>query len=275
MRIFLIAFLVCAGSSLHAQELYVFKEPASNMPANSFAIRLNDHYTAQNKLYTGAGHRFMPQLYFGFSKKLMIHLGATFSNMHTPDFRYESVDVYAKYRFLSHDDVHKHFRMAAYIEAAKTKAPFHYNEINLMGDKSGIGAGLVVTQLWNKFAVTATVGNTEVLDKSRRYVVIYIPARSYSSFDYAISTGYLVLPREYTSYKQVNLNLYLELIGQQSLDRDYHFTDLAPAVQFIFNSNTKLNIGYRTQLGGNSPRMSPNSWLFSFERTFLGAFRKK
>ena len=96
----------------------------------------------------------MPQVMVGVSKRLMVHLGATSSDMHTLKFRYESFNVYAKYRFLSHDDIHTHFRMAAFAEGSRTKAPFHYDEITLMGDKSGVGAGIIATQLWNKLALS-------------------------------------------------------------------------------------------------------------------------
>jgi hypothetical protein len=94
--------------------------------------------------------------------------------------------------------------------------------------------------------------------------------------NYSLSAGYLVFPREYTDYKQLNLNLYAELLAQQSIDRKAHYVDLAPAVQLIFNSNTKLNLGYRFQLGGTMQRMAEsNNWLISLERTFLNALKKK
>ena len=47
-----------------------------------------------------------------------------------------------------------------------------------------------------------------------------------------------------------NLPSGIEL-AQQSLERKAYYVDLAPAVQFIFNSNTKVNIGYRFQLRDN------------------------
>jgi hypothetical protein len=50
---------------------------------------------------------------------------------------------------------------------------------------------------------------------------------------------------------------------------------MAPALQFIFNSNAKLNVGYRFQLAGNMNRMANNSWLVSFERTFLNALKQR
>ncbi len=45
---------------------------------------------------------------------------------------------------------------------------------------------------------------------------------------------------------------------------------MAPGVQFIFNSNSKLNLGYRFQLGSDMNRMARSSIQLSFERTFLG-----
>jgi len=269
---FIIFFLLC--SRINGQELYVYTEPASNMPAHSISVKLTDHFVTSNNIYNRFSHRIMPQIMFGISKKLMFHIGGTIANMHTPDFRYESVNFYAKYRFLSNDEIHKHFRMAAFFDASATKAPFHYDEITLMGDKSGIEAGIIATQLWNKFALSGTLSHTQVLDKSRNNKVIYVPTRLYQSINYSVSGGLLVFPKEYTDYKQMNLNLYAELLGEKSLDSKKYCLDLAPAVQFIFNSNFKANIGYRFQLSGNMSRMSNNSWQVSFERTFLNALKR-
>jgi hypothetical protein len=54
--------------------------------------------------------------------------------------------------------------------------------------------------------------------------------------------------REYISYKQTNFNLMLELSGQHLIGENERFLDLAPAAQFIFNSQTRLDIGYKFQL---------------------------
>jgi hypothetical protein len=262
-----------AISRVAGQELYVFSEPASNMPAHSISIKLTDHFVVNDNIYNRFSHRIMPQVMFGVSKKFMFHIGGTISNMHTADFKYESVSFYAKYRFLSNDEIHKHFRMAAFVDASATKAPFHYDEITLMGDKSGIEAGIIATELWNKFALSGTISHTQVLDKSRNNKVIYVPSRMYQAMNYSLSGGLLLFPKEYTDYKQTNVNLYAELLGEQILDIKKHCVDLAPAIQFIFNSNAKLNIGYRFQVSSNMQRMATNSWLVSFERTFLNALK--
>jgi hypothetical protein len=273
-KLFVLAGLFFS-SQIEAQELYVYSEPASNMPARSVSLKLTSHLVPSDNIYNRVSHRFMPQVMFGFSKNFMLHVGGTIANMHTTDTKYESWNVYMKYRFLSKDEIHKHFRMAVFAEGSYTRAPFHYDEITLMGDKSGVQLGVIATQLWNKFALSGTVSHIQVLDKSRGSKIIYVPERAYQSIDFSLSGGYLLLPREYKDYKQLNVNLYAELLGQQNIDVKRYAIDLAPAVQLIFNSNAKLNIGYRVQLAGSMQRMTKNSWQISFERTFLNALKKK
>jgi hypothetical protein len=47
-----------------------------------------------------------------------------------------------------------------------------------------------------------------------------------------------------------------------------YYVDLAPAIQLIFASKTKLNLGYRFQLDSDMKRMMQRSWLFSIEASF-------
>jgi hypothetical protein len=252
MRKIIIVIILLSGLYAGAQELYVYTEPASNMPAHSISTRLTGNFITKNQ---SADNRFMqrytPEIMLGLNKKWMLHAGATFADMHTGNFRWESVYTYIKYRFLSIDEVHKHFRMAAFADAAYTRSPFEFDDVSLQGDKSGVTLGLIATQLVNKLAVSATISHTQVLDASRNDKVFYIPVRNYQAMNYALSAGYLLFPRNYTDYHQTNMNLYVELLGQQTLDRSTHYWDVAPALQFIFNSNFKLNIGYRFQVVGN------------------------
>lgn len=271
----ILLLLITVSEKMMAQELYVYTDPASNVPARSVSIKLMDHFVTSDNIYSRFSQRVMPQVNIGFSKKFMVRTSISMANMHTPEFKYESVNIYAKYRFLSKDEVHKHFRLALFADASKTKAPFHYDEISLMGDKGGIEAGIIATQLWHKLAVSATLSHTQVLDKSRTNKVIYVPVRNYQAMNYSLSAGYLILPKEYTDYRQTNLNFYLEILGQHTLDQKKNYLDIAPALQLIFNSNLKVNLGYRFQAAGNMQRMANNSWQLSFERTFLNAVGKK
>jgi hypothetical protein len=176
--------------------------------------------------------------------------------------------VYGKYRFLSNDDMFYHFRMAAFIEGSISRNKAMYDELSLDGDQSGIQAGIIATQLLHKLALSATVSRTEILQPSRwdKSSIMIVP---YAAFNYSLSAGYLVLPKKYTSYNQANLNVYMELLGQQTTGLKKYFVDLAPSAQLIFNSTAKLNAGYRFQLGSDMKRMSEQSWLISFEWTFL------
>ncbi len=264
------------ASNARGQELFVYTEPASNIPAHSISAKVCGMFMGPQPWHDQPMQRIMPEVMFGISKKWMLHAGTTLGNMHTDNFTWESVYLYNQYRFLSKDEVHRHFRMAAFAEAAYSQSPFHQDEVSLDGDKSGIQFGLIATQLWNRFALSGTVSHTQILDKSRNSKnVIYVPSRIYQAMSYSISAGYLLLPKEYTDYRQTNLNLYTEFLAQQSLDRKAYYIDMAPALQLIFNSNTKLNFGYRFQLSGTMQRMSETSFLIGLERTFLNALKKK
>ena len=149
-----------------------------------------------------------------------------------------------------------------------------YDEISLEGDQSGVSAGLVLTQLVHKLAVSGTFALTEVLNRER-WEVGHTGMHPYRSFQYSLSAGYLLFPRKYNSYSQTNLNVYVELLGARNLDRKGGFIDLAPALQLILNSNTKVNAGYRFQLSGDVYRMARESLLLSVETTFLNAFKRR
>ena len=75
--------------------------------------------------------------------------------------------MYAKYRFLSYDEVHKHFRMAAFFQGSYSKNQPYYDELSMDGDQSGIQLGIIATQLINKLAVSASLSNVQVLQTSR------------------------------------------------------------------------------------------------------------
>jgi hypothetical protein len=64
----------------------------------------------------------------------------------------------------------------------------------------------------------------------------------------------------------------VELLGMQGLEMADYMVDLAPAVQLIFNSTTKLNLGARFQLNSNMDRIARNSVFVSLEHSLLGAW---
>ncbi len=168
--------------------------------------------------------------------------------------------------------------MAAFVAGAYSRNHLDHNEINFMGDQSGVQAGLIATQLWNKLAVSATGSWNEVLNKKRNKKDVYNPY-VYQALNYSLSAGYLVLPVEYKDYDQTNLNVYVELLGSRNVNvnipHDRYYVDLAPSVQLIFKSTSKLNVGYRFQLAGDIYRLSDKSFMISYEYILLNALRKK
>jgi hypothetical protein len=269
----IICLLLAAVPFRHvfSQELYVYAEPASSIPAGAIIAKMK---ADGGGMADRTGLRLTPEATFGISKKWMLRSGTSFSNMYTGNMGWESLFVYGKYRFLSKDGVHKHFRMAAFAEMAYSRNPYTYDEVGLGGDRSGAQAGLVVTQLIHKLAVSITVSHTQATDRSRWDKIMYHPARTYEALNYSLSAGYLLLPAVYKSYKQLNLNFYTELLTQQTIDRRTFYTDLAPSLQAIINSNTKINAGYRFQLNGNQHRPLTRSFTLSAEHTFFGAIGK-
>lgn len=265
--------LICLLLSItgYAQELYVYTEPASNMPARSISGKLNT--TLLKNLHTDrVESRYTPEIMFGLNKNWMVHAAGTFSDMYSSNLRWESVRLYAKYRFLSLDDVHRHFRMAAFGEVAHSVNDAFYEEVSLNGDQSGVTGGIILTQLWQKLALSSTLGYAQVTTKKPALMPDAYP---WQAFNYSLSAGYLILPRSYNSYRQTNLNIYAELMGQETPDRKKYYIDFAPAMQLIFNSNAKLNLGYRFQLSGDMRRMAEKSWQLGFEYVFLNALQRK
>jgi hypothetical protein len=265
---------------LSAQELYVLNDPASNVPSKSLNLKYAGKFVKES--YDGHQHwgtRHMLESSIGLSKSFMIRPSVTFSNMYKiyPDrqLNFESMGLYAKWRWLSINDIHKHFRAAFFVKGIYSTNDLLYDELTGEGDQSAIQAGLIFTQLVNKLAVSTTLAWNEVMDGERW--IKYAGPRNfgYRSFNYALSAGYLLYPQKYSSYDQTNFNVYLEIIGSNGIDRQFNLLDLAPAVQFIFNSSSKLNLGYRFQVLGKTFRMAESGFNVSFEQSFLNAFKRK
>jgi hypothetical protein len=271
--------IICIAVSTTAQELYVSTEPASNMAAGSIGIRLN------SKLYdmkykSGYALRLDPEIMFGVSKKIMIHLNAYASNMYQQNVKFEGASVYGKYRFYSSDDVHSHFRVAAFGKVSLINNPeelqvgnkfYGSDEIDIDGNNSGMLTGIVATQLLHKLALSSSV---YYLDRFDNLNDSKIPGQSDKAMNYTLSAGYLLLPKKYTNFRQTNFNLYCEFLSSTSLYKKVYYIDAAPAVQFIFNSISRLDLSYRWQLTGNMERLSEKYFLLRFEYNLLNVFKK-
>lgn len=275
MRIFIFCLLLLCFSLAKSQELFPYTEPASNMPARSASLKITS-MVEKGVHSSRLLQRHTPEVMLGLNKNWMVHGALSFSDMHQSQFLFESLRFYGKYRFLSIDEVHKHFRMAAFGTASYSRNHLDHNELNLLGDQSGVQVGVIATQLWNKLAVSGTASWLEVLDKDRWGKELQ-EDYAFSALNYSLSAGYLVLPVEYRDYNQTNLNVYAELLGAKNIESPdgQFYIDLAPSLQFIFNSTGKINLGYRFQLAGDVYRLSNKSFMVSYEHVLLNALQKK
>lgn len=230
---------------------------------------------------------------YGIHKNWMVKVSGFGSDMFQPQFKAEGASLYTKYRFLSVDDFHKHFRMAGFGKIAYSGNPINMtstvvhqtpsgphsvkavhgaDELNLDGNHSGWQTGVVATQLIHKLALSGSLSYIgRIQNESSRQV----KGLANAAAQYTFSAGYLLFPKDYESYGQTNLNLYVECIGQSLLDKPGRFFDIAPAVQLIVNSKARIDFSYRFQTRGNMSRFNEQLWLLRFEYNFLQAFRKE
>ena len=270
MKILFSLILLCCFKPVNAQELFVYTEPASNMAARSIGIRLANSLMKE----TGTekyNYHLLPEIMWGVSKKVMIHAEGFFSNRGNK-LNAEGAALYMKYRFYSHDEVHSHFRMAAYARSAYNNSDVHQPVIDLNGHNSGYEAGIIATKLINKLALSVSSSFLHATDNGAGNKFQY-GNKSRNAVSYSFSAGKLMLPKNYTDYKQTNLNAMIELLGQMNLHSNKNYLDIAPSLQFIFLSKMRLDIGYRFAVVKDLLRTAENGFLVRFEYNFFNVYK--
>jgi hypothetical protein len=254
-RIFFILFLastICGSLDMHAQELYVLSEPASIMPNRSIIIKQSFQQMGgkmNNTFYN-------TQIELSWKKNWMMHLGTN----------YTASDIYLQHRVYSLDDIHTHSRVAFFGRAINSPYNPTTNAIMMEGQQKLWNAGFIATRLQHKWASSITAGWLHRYTGNTNF--------SKNGIQYSLSNGWLLYPKNYSNYQQTNINFYVELIGQKVLNDKASFLDIAPSIQLIFNSQAKLNMGYRWALSDNSNRMSDRSFYMSFDYLFFNAIPK-
>ncbi|HVS91047.1 MAG TPA: hypothetical protein VHE59_03380 [Mucilaginibacter sp.] len=265
-NILLTAVLTGMVCPVFSQELYVNTEPASNMATHSIGIRLENqgYFSPEYKTRTSL------EAMVGASKTLMVHGTLYISDYYHNYQHFEGGSVYAKYRFLSVDSVQSHFRGAVFAKASAINNPLPNQEIGLEGDNSGFQTGVVFTRLIHKLAISGTASYLHDFDNLGGYNVPVTNARN--AVGYTLSAGYLLLPRKYENYNQVNVNVYAELLGKSNPGYGQSYLDVAPAVQFIFNSFLRLDFSYRTPIYNSMIRTSANTYLVRLEYNLFNVY---
>ncbi|MEM7372710.1 MAG: hypothetical protein AAF587_29075 [Bacteroidota bacterium] len=308
MRWVFVLLSVVLTQTMEAQELFIRTEPASNLPKGVLGIRGIAEYYQE-----GAITRSMYALraLYGVNPRLTVWLQANISNHHDNQLPDDLIDdeggiqhthdivttepypmifngfhAYAKYLFLKHDQQNRHFRMAAYGEASSSLTAHDEAEPNFMDDNAGLGAGIVATQLVDRFAASLTVGAAfplRYVEKDRDITLYYGRAVSYS-----LSLGYLLLPVAYKDYTQTNLNLYLEFIGRANERAEIYleeervfigqdtpalragnYVEIHPGIQLILNSTTRIDMGMGFRMWNTSYRHPYPLYFFQVQHYFF------
>lgn len=178
--------------------------------------------------------------------------------------------LYVKYRFFSVDGVHNHFRLAAYGRASFNNSEIHQPAIDFYGRSSGYEGGMVATQLVNKVAFSATASALYAKDNGSKKFLY--GDRNRTAINYTLSVGKLMLPKQYTSYKQTNMNVMVEMLGQTNTGDGATYLDVAPSMQFIINSRIRIDLGYRYPLLTKLYRTSPKGVILRLEYNIFNAY---
>ena len=264
---FIIALLATVHSN--AQELFVYTEPASNMPAKTIGLRLSQYFMP-NKYDGTTIYHLLPEIMFGINKNLMVHIEGFLSNRNR-SLAYEGFSLYGKYRFFSKDDVHTHFRMAGFAKISYNNSDIHQDVIDINGHNSGYNLGIIATQLLHKVALSSSISYIRATDNGSNNKYPFSQAND--GVNYTVSFGKLLLPKEYTNYNQTNLNFMLEFLGQKLVGNNKSYLDIAPSLQLIIHSQTRVDIGYRQELYSNLLRTAPNGFQIRVEHLLFNVFK--
>ena len=274
---FIFIGLFLSSALLNAQELFPINEPASTIPKGVIGIRAATHFH-----YKKAGHREMIRIMYGLTPKITTMLTTLYSNFHTKEFpedlnsyyriyhnhnasqinypySFEGLHLLTKWRFLSFDHKNEHLRFALLNELAYSNSTHIDGFPSLMGDNSGGSLGLITTKLYKKLSVSITSLYTYFLSHYEPETTEKIKFKAGNSVDINLSIGYLLWPRKYKSYKDLNVNLYIEVLDKYysgtniSRNNIYINTDqfqylkggniiyICPGIQFIINSKTRID----------------------------------
>lgn len=265
MRKVIIFIIIFAFQKSISQELFVVTDPASNVPANSLSINLMQS-AFKEKFEPGYNYHLMPEVTYGINKNLMIR-GSAFISTRSDALYAEGGGFMVKYRFLSEDDLNSHFRMAAFGRYSFNRADIHQEQIEILGHNTGFETGIIATKLIHKLAINSSLSFEKAIDNKPNYP--FPSTFGNNATNYTLSFGKLIYPKKYTSFKQTNINLMIEFVGQTIIENGKSYLDVVPAIQFIFNSQARLDLAYRQELVSSMLRSAPNGFYFNLYYTFF------
>jgi hypothetical protein len=268
-RVLTLLFCVFNFQLGFTQELFSFTEPASNMPSKSIGFRLTNTLMKEDASNQYNLH-LLPEIMVGINRHFMFHAEGFVSNRNK-NITAEGAALYGKYRFFSKDDIHSHFRLAAFSQCAINTSDVHQDAIDLRGHNSGFNVGILATKLINKTAISTSIAYVNAMNNGKNATHQF--NNDNKALDYTLSIGKLFLPKEYVDYNQTNMNGMLEMLCQTNLSTGKTFVDLAPSLQFIILSKMRVDLGYRFPLSKDLYRTATSGGMIRFEYNIFSAFK--
>ncbi len=264
MKSYFTLLIILLTQNIWSQELFVVTDPASNIPTNVISVNLMNSIFVENT--TGINYHLMPEISYGIDKNLMVRSSFFLSNRNNHLYL-EGGNIMGKYRFLSIDDIHSHFRMAAYGKYSMNRADIHQEQIEIVGHNSGFETGLIATKLKNKLAISSSISFEYATDNKPNY--IFPKTMGNNAINYTLSFGRLIYPKNYNNFKQTNINLMLEFVGQTINLNKKSYLDAVSAIQFIVSSQARFDLAYRKEISSSMLRSAPNGIYINLYYTFL------
>lgn len=133
----------------------------------------------------------------------------------------------------------------------------------------GLQSGLIFTQLLHKLALSGSINYLRELDNQYHLISTDFAKVALAYF---LSSGYLLFLENLSNYNQINVNLYLELLGKSNPSYGQNYLNAEPALQFIFNSVFRVDLSYRTLIYNSMTRNLENAYLVRLEYNLLNVF---
>lgn len=318
-KILIIFFLVFSFFKGICQELFPYAESASNIPKNVLGMRFlfegykeipsqrQRNWGALRAMYGITGKTTLMVTAAGSNHhlaKFPANLQNYFANHHQRVYKpnpylLEGINIYLKQRVISIDGFQKHLRVALFGQACKSFVPHDESEPFLMGDNSGYGGGAIITGLYKRFAISFTYAYAHPLLYKDKAQQITFQAGDANNYD--ISLGYRLFPSKYSTYNDLNINLYVEFENRsygaaemtvrdalydfsylKNFDQNVYYSlmdgkysEIRPSIQLILNSNNRIDIGCAYPFYGRSYTHFYPLFFFNIQKYFYFSKKKK
>jgi hypothetical protein len=273
MKKIFITFSILFSSLSFAQELYIISPAAASVSKNRLELRNNIVAFDNFRYYHNSF-----DINYGITGKLTAYMKAYYTT--NKDYKFlGSIEPMARYRFYDIDYPNSHFRFASQLG---TNIPLDPKEIGNQveyelhpghvvsffefadnitvpiidfhaTDNYVLKPAMIFTALFNKLAISADAGYN-----------VTIPKGDFKFGNYhawGLSAGYLLLPREYKSFDDVNLNLYVEnrafffernkFLGEEIRNSGGFRFDTYLGIQSIWMSSLIIEAAYKIPAHSN------------------------